>query len=87
MQRAINIFMFLIIFCYIFSIFRHYSSEKNIEIKNFNRKNVDEILKDKISQLPVLANDTENVIEFNNSLENELKNEKKRSFWDLLKNK
>ena len=87
MQRVINIFIFLIIFFYIFSIFRYYSSEKNIEIKNFNRKNVDEILKDKISQLPVLANDTENVIEFNNSLENELKNEKKRSFWDLLKNK
>ena len=87
MQRVINIFIFLIIFCYIFSIFRYYSSEKNVEIKNFNRKNVDEILKDKISQLPVLANDTENVIEFNNSLENELKNEKKRSFWDLLKNK
>ena len=43
-------------------------------------------MKEKISDLPVLLNDTNNIIEFNNSLE-ENTNEKKRSFWDLLKYK
>ena len=86
MQRLINILMFILIFSYLLSIYKYYSSTKNIEFKNFNRTNVDEILKEKITQLPVLINDTDNVIEFNNSLENELNNEKKRSFWNLLKN-
>ena len=77
--------MFLLIILFILNIYRYYSSSKNIEIKNFNRANIDEIIKKKISNLPVLANDTDNVIEFNNSLESERKIEKKRSFWELLK--
>ena len=45
-------------------------------------------VQDKTSGLPILKNDTNNIIEFNNSLENEIdKYEKKRKFWDLLKNK
>ncbi len=85
MQKALNILMFLLIILFILNIYRYYSSSKNIEIKNFNRANIDEIIKKKISNLPVLANDTDNVIEFNNSLESERESEKKRSFWELLK--
>ena len=85
MQKVLNILMFIFIILFIFSIFRYYSSSKNIEIKNFNLNNIDEIIKMKISDLPVLTNDTDNVIEFNNSLESERKFEKKRSFWELLK--
>ena len=39
----------------------------------------------KISNLPVLGNDTNNVIEFNNTITSEIKNKKSRSFWNLLK--
>ena len=63
------------------------SSNKNIEFKDFKRSNIDQILREKIINLPVLNNDTGNVIEFNNSLENEINDSKKRSFWNLLKNK
>ena len=79
--------MILLIFFFIFSIFQYYSSTKNIEIKNYNRDNADYILKKKITDLPILKNNTNNIIEFNNSLENTKNNEKKRSFWELLKNK
>ena len=85
MQKVLNILMFIFIILFILSIYRYYSSTKNIEIKNFNLNNIDEIIKMKISDLPVLTNDTDNVIEFNNSLESERKIEKKRSFWELLK--
>ena len=85
MQKVLNILMFIFIILFILSIYRYYSSTKNIEIKNFNLNNIDEIIKMKISDLPVLTNDTDNVIEFNNSLESERKFEKKRSFWELLK--
>tara|TARA_B100000674_G_C37616845_1_gene812427 strand:- start:471 stop:644 length:174 start_codon:yes stop_codon:yes gene_type:complete len=57
-----------------------------MNIKNYNRLNIDEILKEKINNLPELSSDTDNVIVFNNSIENST-DEKKRSFWQLLKDK
>ena len=88
MRRILNILMVLIIILFIFFTFKYYSSKKNINTKDYNRLNIDLILKDKTSGLPILKNDTNNIIEFNNSLENEIdKYEKKRKFWDLLKNK
>ena len=77
--------MFLLIISFTISVYNYYSSNKNINTKNYNRENIDQILKEKISDLPVLKNDTIDVIEFNNSLNNEIEDNKKRSFWDLLK--
>ena len=85
MIKILNIIMFLLIIIFIFSIYNYYSSNKNIDVKNYNRKNIDQILKEKIIDLPVLKNDTNNVIEFNNSLKDGIEDNKKRSFWDLLK--
>ena len=88
MRIILNILMVLIIILFIFFTYKYYSSNKNINTKDYNRLNIDLILKDKTSGLPILKNDTNNIIEFNNSLENEIdKYEKKRKFWDLLKNK
>jgi len=67
------------------STYKYYSSNKNIKDKVFNRNNIDEILNDKISNLPILKNDTDNVINFNDGFSNEIKNDKPRSFWNLLK--
>ena len=85
MIKILNIIMFLLTIFFILSIYSYYSSDKNINTKNYNRENIDQILKEKISDLPVLENDTNNIIEFNNSLKNEIEENKKRSFWDLLK--
>ena len=85
MIKIFNIIMFLLIIIFILNIYNYYSSNKNIDAKNYNRKNIDQILKEKIIDLPVLKNDTDNVIEFNNSLKDEIEENKKRSFWDLLK--
>ena len=85
MIKILNIIMFLLIIIFIFSIYNYYSSNKNIDAKNYNRKNIDQILKEKIIDLPILKNDTNNVIEFNNSLKDDIEENKKRSFWDLLK--
>ena len=78
--------MILSIIFFVVLIFKYYFSNKNMQEKNYNRQNIDEIIKEKISDLPVLLNDTNNVIEFNNSIEENI-NEKKRSFWNLLKNR
>ena len=85
MIRIVNIFLFLIIIVFIFSVFRYYSLNIHINANNSKRPNIEQILKSKINDLPVLPNDTENVIEFNNSFNGEINNEKNRSFWELLK--
>ena len=77
--------MLLLIGIFILSIFKYYSSNKNLDTKNFNRSNIDQILKSKINNLPILLNDTDNVIEFNNSIEEDINQEKNRNFWNLLK--
>ena len=84
--KVLNFIMFLLVISFIFLIFKYYSSNKNMTEKNYNRNNIDEILKEKIPDLPVFSNDTNNVIEFNNSIEDNT-TKKKRSFWDLLKSK
>tara|TARA_E500000178_G_scaffold289817_1_gene293076 strand:- start:328 stop:591 length:264 start_codon:yes stop_codon:yes gene_type:complete len=85
MTKVIN-FLFLLLVLIFFSLtYRYYSSNKNIEAKDFNRNNISEIINTKVFNLPVLNNDTSNVIEFNDGYTKEIKNEKPRSFWNLLK--
>jgi len=87
MNKIVNIFFFGITLIFFLSTYKYYSSNNNIDVKKFNRKNIDKIITNKISNLPILNNDTNNVIEFNNSLLDGTKSEKPRSFWKLLKSK
>ena len=72
MHKVLNTLMLILVIFFIASIFKHYSSKKNISAKNYNRSNINQILKEKISDLPILANDTNNVIEFNDGFTNKI---------------
>ncbi len=85
MGKVINIFFIILVLIFFFITYKYYSSNKNIEVKDFNRNNINEIINKKISNLPVLKDDTNNVIEFNDGLSGEIKNEEPRNFWNLLK--
>ena len=85
MYKIINLFMIFSVVIFILSISKYYFSNKNLDSKSYNRSNIEKILKEKITDLKVLENDTNSIIEFNNSLEGETNEEKKRNFWDLLK--
>ena len=87
MNKFLNFFFLIITIIFFFNIFSFYSSNKNIKNINFNRSNIDEILRNQISKLTVLKNDTNNIIEYNSSFPEEIKNNKPRSFWNLLKTK
>ena len=76
------IFLFIVIFGYF--IINTYVSEKNISKIKQNRNNFNEKINNKVSDLIILENDTENVIEFNSGYNN-FENDIKRNFWDLLK--
>ena len=58
-------------------------SEKNIKIINQNKSNIKNIVNSNIKNLPLLKNDTNDVIEFNNGF-NELKKKSNKNFWNLL---
>ena len=85
MQKFVSIFFLILVIMFFGTTYKFYSSNKNIKDKEFNRNNIDQILNNKISNLPILKNDTDNVIEFNDGFSNEIKNDKPRSFWNLLK--
>ena len=85
MKKVINIFFLFLVLIFFLSTYKFYSSKKNIEAKNLIRNNINDIINTKISNLPILSNDTNNVIEFNDGFSNKMKNDKKRSFWNLLK--
>ena len=85
MSKIFNIFLGVLILIFFFNIYSFYSSNKNLEFKEFNRSNINQIINKKISNLPILKNDTDDVIEFNDGFSNEIKNDKPRSFWNLLK--
>ena len=87
MFRALNIIFSILIIIFFLTVYKYYSSTKLLESRDFNRNNIDQIIKDKISDLPILTNDTNNVVLFNDSFSNEIENNKPRSFWNLLKSK
>ena len=85
MVKTIKILFFLLVIIFFSITYKYYASIKNIEAKDFNRKNINEIISSKITNIPILENDTNNVIHFNDGYSNEINKDKPRSFWNLLK--
>ena len=85
MGKIFDFFFCILIIIFFFYIYSFYSSNKNLESKEFNRSNIDQIINKKILNLPILKNDTNDIIEFNDGFSNKIKNDKPRSFWNLLK--
>ena len=84
LKKVKKIFYFLItLIFFMFTIF-YYLSDENINKVNSNRENISLKLKDQNDDIPLLKNDTENIIDYNfTNLEKN--NIKKRYFWELLK--
>ena len=85
MLKEIKYFIFIVIIAlFIFFTGKYYFSNENI--KNFYRsyKNIDQKIKDYSKNLPLLKNDTENIIEY--VKQTDKKKKKKFNFWKLLEN-
>ena len=85
MYKVINFFFIILIILFFFSIFKFYSSNNNVKKVNLNRTNIEDILKSKITNIPILENNTNDIIEFNSSFSEEIKNDEPRNFWNLFK--
>ena len=85
MNKVFNVIFIILILIFSWSTYKYYFSTKNLKKKDFNRYNIDQIINKRISNLEVLDSDTNNIIEFNNSLSDKIGNDKQRSFWKLLR--
>jgi hypothetical protein len=83
-KNFFSVFIFLFIFFYIFFIFSTYFSDLNKKKIKLNRTNVYSKIEDSFSSLPLLKNDTHDVIHFNSGY-NRDDNKIKRNFWNLFK--
>ncbi len=83
--NILRFIMLLIVFLFFITVYKYYFSNKNMTLMKNNRENIETKTLQTISKLPVLLNDTSDVIEFNSGYENSDKKNFKRSFWELFK--
>ena len=86
-KNILNVTMFILIIFFSVFVISHYLSEKNKKKILLNRVNIDSNIYKKINNLPILKNDTSNIIEFNSGYQTNEEKNVKRKFWDLIKSK
>ena len=85
MLKEINYLIFIVIIAlFIFFTGKYYFSNENIKNSYRSYKNIDQKIKDYSKNLPLLKNDTENIIEY--VKQTDKKKKKKFNFWKLLEN-
>ena len=85
MLKEIKYLIFIIIISlFLFFTGKYYFSDENIKNSYRSYKNIDEKVKIYSKNLPLLKNDTENIIEY--VKQTDKKKKKKFNFWKLLEN-
>ena len=85
MLKEIKYVVYLLtIFFSIFFVIKFYLSENNIKLSNKIMLQYQNELDKKFNNLPIIKDDTNDIIEYTNEID-EFKNKKQRKFWDLLK--
>ena len=85
MLKEIKYLIFIVIISlFLFFTGKYYFSDENIKNSYRSYKNIDEKVKIYSKNLPLLNNDTENIIEY--VKQTDKKKKKKFNFWKLLEN-
>ena len=85
MLKEIKYLIFIVIISlFIFLTGKYYFSDENIKKSYRSQKNIDEKIKIYAKNLPILKNDTKDIIEY--VKQTDKKNKKKFNFWKLLEN-
>ena len=83
MFKEIKYLIFIFIIClFLFLISRYYFSDDNKKNSYRSLKNIDEKINTYVEKLPILEDDTKNIIEYVEQSNN--KKKKKFNFWNLL---
>ena len=85
MFKEIKYLIFIVIISlFLFFTAKYYFSDENIKNSYRSYKNIDEKVKIYSKNLPLLKNDTENIIEY--VKQTDKKKKKKFNFWKLFEN-
>ena len=85
MFKEIKYFIFIFIIClFLFLITRYYFSDTNKKNSYRSLKNIDEKINTYANKIPILEDNTKNIIEYVEQSNN--KKKKKFNFWKLLEN-
>ena len=84
LKKIKNIFYLSSFFIFIILTTRFYFSDQNIRETNKSRSLYAVTLNNNTQNLPLLKNDTNNIIEYINDVEIYKKKKKKYTFWDLI---
>jgi|TARA_B100001105_G_C22323544_1_gene413645 protocatechuate 3,4-dioxygenase beta subunit len=84
LKKLKNIFYLGSFFIFIVLITRFYFSDQNIRETNKSRSFYSVELNSNTQNLPLLKNDTSNIIEYIDDIEVYKKKKKKYTFWDLI---
>jgi len=82
-KKIKNIFFLLIFFSFSFFVIKYYFSEKNIIFTGKSRSSYLATLSNEKESLPLLENDTKDIIVYINGLE-DFKKKRKKRFWEKL---
>ena len=82
-KKIINIFFLISFITFIFLVTKYYFSEQNIILTNKSRSSYSLMLSKYEINLPLLKNDTNNIIIYIDDLE-EFKNKRKKRIWENL---
>ena len=82
-KKIANIFFLISFFTFMFLVTKHYFSEQNLIFTNKSRSSYSLTLNKYGRNLPLLKNDTNNVIIYKNGLK-KFKNKRKKRIWEKL---
>ena len=85
LKKIKNIFYVSSFFIFIILTTRFYFSDQNIKETNKSRAFYSVKLNNNTQNLPLLKNDTNNIIEYINDVEVYKKEKKQYTFWDLIR--
>ena len=83
-KRVINLFLLLLFFIFTILTITFYFSDENIRKTNKFRSLYSVDLNKVINNLPLLKNDTSDIIQYKNDVEIYKNKKKNYIFWDLL---
>ena len=84
-KKVINLFFLLLFFIFTILTITFYFSDENIRKTNKFRSLYSINLNKMINNLPLLKNDTSDIIQYKNDVEIYQKNKKNYTFWCLIK--
>jgi hypothetical protein len=83
LKNILSVFIFLFCFSFFYLVVDTYFSSNQDLKKTINREKISQTINNSIIGLPILNNDTNDVIEFNSEYDNQ-NNRIKRNFWKLF---